>query len=158
MAATLGYVVLEVGEYTAAAILVAFIPMLFTAFAYRELNRAVPDCGTTFTWGTKAFGPVGRLDGRLGRRARRHDLPGERCRGRRRTTSTARSTRSASSRPTDLADNTAAVTSLGALSIALMTYVSYRGIEISARIQNLLVYFQYGVLVVFVRRRCSASS
>ena len=25
--------------------------------AYRELNRVIPDCGTTFTWAAKAFGP-----------------------------------------------------------------------------------------------------
>jgi amino acid transporter len=38
--------------------IVAFIPMLLVANAYRDLNRAAPDCGTTFTWGTKAFGPI----------------------------------------------------------------------------------------------------
>jgi hypothetical protein len=38
--------------------IVAFIPMLLVALAYRDLNRAAPDCGTVFTWGTKAFGPV----------------------------------------------------------------------------------------------------
>ena len=38
--------------------------MFFIAFAYRELNRAVPDCGTTFTWAAKAFGPwVGWIGG-----------------------------------------------------------------------------------------------
>ena len=38
--------------------------MLLVAVAYRELNRAAPDCGTTFTWGTKALGPwVGWLGG-----------------------------------------------------------------------------------------------
>ena len=31
--------------------------MLFISFAYKELNRADPDCGTTFTWATRAFGP-----------------------------------------------------------------------------------------------------
>jgi amino acid transporter len=64
LAATIGYVVLEVGEFAPASILAAFVPMLFIAYAYRELNRAVPDCGTTFTWGTKAFGPwVGWMGG-----------------------------------------------------------------------------------------------
>ena len=38
--------------------ILAFIPMLLVAIAYRDLNRAAPDCGTTFTWGTKAFGPI----------------------------------------------------------------------------------------------------
>lgn len=30
---------------------------MFIAFAYNELNSADPDCGTTFTWGPRAFGP-----------------------------------------------------------------------------------------------------
>ena len=64
LVATLGFVVLAVGAQAPIAFIVAFIPMLFIAFAYRELNNAVPDCGTTFTWGTKAFGPwVGWMGG-----------------------------------------------------------------------------------------------
>ena len=31
--------------------------MLLVAFGYRELNRAMPDSGTSFTWATRAFGP-----------------------------------------------------------------------------------------------------
>ena len=31
--------------------------MLLISFAYKELNKADPDCGTTFTWATRAFGP-----------------------------------------------------------------------------------------------------
>ena len=62
--ATLGFVVLTVGEQAPIAFIIAFMPMLLIAFAYRELNREVPDCGTTFTWATKAFGPwVGWLGG-----------------------------------------------------------------------------------------------
>jgi amino acid transporter len=148
LAATIGYVVLEVGEFTPAAILVAFIPMLFTAFAYRELNRAVPDCGTTFTWGAKAFGPwVGWIGGWAVALAGTIFLAN--------AAEVAAyyfysALASMGVGPAEgLADNPAAVTSLGALSIALMTYVSYRGIEISARMQNVLVYFQYGVLVLF---------
>ena len=37
--------------------LLAFVPMLFIAAAYYYLNRADPDCGTTFTWVTRAIGP-----------------------------------------------------------------------------------------------------
>ena len=58
LAATLGFIVIAVGIQAPIAIILAFVPMLFTAIAYREMNRAVPDCGTTFTWGTKAFGPI----------------------------------------------------------------------------------------------------
>ena len=37
--------------------LLAFVPMYLIAVAYRELNKAEPDCGTTFTWAARAFGP-----------------------------------------------------------------------------------------------------
>ena len=49
LVATLGWVVLAVGAQAPIAFIVAFIPMLFIAFAYRELNREIPDCGTTLT-------------------------------------------------------------------------------------------------------------
>lgn len=57
LVATLGFVITAVGIHAPIAFILAFVPMFFIAFAYRELNRAVPDCGTTFTWATKAFGP-----------------------------------------------------------------------------------------------------
>ena len=45
-------------------IIAGFLPMFFAAYAYRELNKVAPDCGTSFTWTTKAFGPyVGWLGG-----------------------------------------------------------------------------------------------
>ena len=58
LAATLGYVIVAVGAQAPLVFIVACIPMVFAAFAYQELNREAPDCGTTFVWGTKAFGPV----------------------------------------------------------------------------------------------------
>ena len=58
LAATLGYVIVAVGAQAPLVFIVACVPMIFAAFAYQELNRAMPDCGTTFVWGTKAFGPV----------------------------------------------------------------------------------------------------
>ncbi|MFD7661862.1 APC family permease [Streptomyces sp. NPDC059788] len=57
LTSTLGPTVGEVGLQTPAVFLAGFLPMLLVAFAYRELNRAVPDCGTSFTWSVKAFGP-----------------------------------------------------------------------------------------------------
>ena len=38
--------------------MISFIPMYLIAVAYQELNKAEPDCGTTFTWAARAFGPV----------------------------------------------------------------------------------------------------
>ena len=46
-----------VGAQIPAIILVGFIPMLLVAFGYRELNSAMPDSGTSFTWVSRAFGP-----------------------------------------------------------------------------------------------------
>ncbi len=57
LAATLGFIVAFVGVQSPIVVILAFVPMLFTAIGYQELNKADPDCGTTFTWATRAFGP-----------------------------------------------------------------------------------------------------
>src|ERR1700745_1875504 len=57
LAATLGFIVAGVGLQSPVIVILAFIPMLFTAIGYSELNKADPDGGTTFTWATRAFGP-----------------------------------------------------------------------------------------------------
>ncbi|MFF0293899.1 APC family permease [Kitasatospora sp. NPDC004615] len=54
---TLGTTVAAVGLQMPALFLAGFLPMLLVAFAYRELNKAIPDSGTSFTWTVKAFGP-----------------------------------------------------------------------------------------------------
>src|SRR6201996_9055481 len=57
LAATLGLIVVAVGLGAPIIALLAFIPMLLTSIGYSELNKADPDCGTTFTWASRAFGP-----------------------------------------------------------------------------------------------------
>lgn len=143
LVATLGFVVLAVGAQAPIAFVIAFVPMLFIAFAYRELNNAVPDCGTTFTWGTKAFGPwVGWMGGwgvavagmvvlaNLAQVAGIYfwSLFGD----------------------GSLSENVPLVTATGVVFIALMTYVSWRGVEIGERVQNVLLAVQYLLLAVFV--------
>ena len=143
LVATLGFVVAAVGGSAPIAFILAFIPMLLIAFAYRELNNEVPDCGTTFTWGTKAFGPwVGWMGGwgvavagtvvlaNLAQIAGIYlwTLIGD----------------------GSLAENVPLVTATGVFFIAAMTYVSYRGVEIGERIQNILLGLQYVVLALFV--------
>jgi hypothetical protein len=49
--------VAAVGPQAPAVTVLAFVPMLLTSIGYRELNKADPDYGTTFTWATRAFGP-----------------------------------------------------------------------------------------------------
>ncbi|MDK1475136.1 APC family permease [Streptomyces sp. 549] len=64
LTSTLGPTVSEVGPQMPAVFLAGFLPMLLVAFAYRELNKAVPDCGTSFTWTVKALGPrIGWMTG-----------------------------------------------------------------------------------------------
>src|ERR1051325_9910105 len=136
LVATLGFVVAVVGLQTPIAFILAFIPMFFIAFAYRELNRAVPDCGTTFTWATKAFGPwVGWLGGwgvavagiivlaNLAQIAGIYFwlLIGQQ----------------------ELSENTLVTTATGVVFIAAMVYVSYRGVEIGEKLQNVLLGVQY---------------
>src|SRR6266851_147729 len=57
IAATLVFVVIAVGLQSPTVAVLAFVPMLLTSIGYSELNKADPDCGTTFTWATRAFGP-----------------------------------------------------------------------------------------------------
>ena len=59
LAATLGFIVAVkgVGVHAPAVLLVSFIPMLLIAAAYKYLNRADPDAGTSFAWTTRALGP-----------------------------------------------------------------------------------------------------
>jgi amino acid transporter len=64
LTASVGPAASIVGDQTPAIFLVGFIPMLLVAFGYRALNTAMPDSGTSFTWGVRAFGPwLGWLTG-----------------------------------------------------------------------------------------------
>ena len=53
-----------VGVYAPGVFLASFVPMLLIASAFYYLNRADQDCGTTFSWVTRAMGPwIGWLGG-----------------------------------------------------------------------------------------------
>jgi amino acid transporter len=59
LAVTLGFVtaIAGMGFHAPAVMIVSFIPMLLIAAAYNYMNKADPDCGTSFTWVTRALGP-----------------------------------------------------------------------------------------------------
>ena len=143
LVATLGWVVMAVGAQAPIAFIIAFIPMLFIAAAYQELNREIPDCGTTFTWATKAFGPrVGWMGGWgvavagmvvLANLAQIGGIYFWLFLGQ-----------------DELAENTFVVTTTGVVFIALMCWISYRGLEIGERLQVVLLGLQYLALVLFV--------
>jgi amino acid transporter len=148
LAASLGFVVATtngdgiIGVKAPAIMLLAFVPMLLIAISYSELNKAEPDCGTTFTWASRAFGPwVGWLGGwgiiaadvivmaNLSQIAGSYSyrLVGA----------------------DSLADSTFWSTVAGIVWIIIMTYICYRGIEVSARIQYALLTIEVIILVIF---------
>lgn len=57
LAAVLAIVVVQVGVQAPAVLLVSFIPMFLIASSFYYMNRADPDCGTSFSWVTRAIGP-----------------------------------------------------------------------------------------------------
>jgi amino acid transporter len=144
LAATLGFIVAVkgVGVHAPAVMLVAFIPMLLVAAAYKYFNRADPDAGTTFAWVTRAFGPsLGWINGwaifladvvvmaSLSAIAAiyTYKLFGF----------------------TELGESKAAIIIAAVLWIAIMTWICYRGIELSARIQQVLLGAEVFILGLF---------
>jgi amino acid transporter len=122
--------------------LLAFVPMFLIAVAYSELNKAEPDCGTTFTWASRAFGPwVGWLGGwgiiaaDVIVMANLSQIAGS---------YTFRLVGAGS-----LAGSTFWSTVAGIVWIVIMTYICYRGIEVSARIQYALLSVEVFILIIF---------
>jgi len=143
LAATLGFVVAVtgVGVHAPAVLIVAFIPILFVSVGYRFFNLADPDAGTTFAWVTRAFGPqIGWINGWAIFLA---DI-----------IVMASLAVIASNYTFLLFDSTAHpstfVLILGAVIwIGLMTWICYRGIELSARVQMFLLSLEIFTLVLF---------
>jgi amino acid transporter len=144
LAASLGFIaaVAGVGLQSPAILLVAFIPMLLIAASYYYLNRADPDCGTTFSWVTRAMGPwVGWLGGwaivvaDIIVMANLAQIAGK-------YTFLLFDWNSA-------ANSTLAVTLVGVVWIAVMTAICYIGIELSARTQVVLLGFEILTLTAF---------
>jgi amino acid transporter len=57
LAATLGFIAAAVGLGSPAILLISFVPMFLVAGSYYYMNKADPDCGTSFSWVTKGMGP-----------------------------------------------------------------------------------------------------
>ena len=58
MAATAGLLAIAVGPQGPMAMILGFIPMLLVSAGFYYMNRADPDCGETFIWTARAFGPA----------------------------------------------------------------------------------------------------
>lgn len=144
LAATLGLLVAVggVGVHAPAVLLVSFIPMFCISVAYRALNRVDPDCGTSFAWVTRALGPgLGWMTGfaifaadvivmaTLSEIAGKYlfILVGWQS----------------------AANSTLALVLAATAFIALMTWVAYRGVELSARLQQALLGLELAILGIF---------
>jgi amino acid transporter len=144
LAATLGFIAADegVGVHAPAVLLASFIPMLLVAAGYRYMNRADPDAGTTFAWTTRAFGPLtGWINGWAIFLADVLVM--------------ASLAYIAATYTFQLFDWHWAEAHSGAalvgsiLWILLMTWICHRGIELSARVQQLLLTYEVIMLAVF---------
>ncbi len=144
LAATLGFVVAVggMGAHAPAIMIVSFVPMLLIAAGYYWLNRADPDCGTSFTWVTRAMGP--RLGWLTGWAIVVSDVV------------VMAALAYIAGKYTFLlfgldaaANNLLDVSIAATVWIALMTWICYTGIELSARTQYVLLTAEVIILGVF---------
>ena len=144
LAATLGFIVAVVGLGAPIVAVIAFVPIFLTSIGYSELNKADPDCGTTFTWAARAFGPkTGWAGGwaivaadvlvmaSLAQVAGQYVFLLFGAKG--------------------IGSNATSgwVLLVGLMWIAAMTYICYRGIEVSAWFQRVLLGVELVMLLVF---------
>ena len=140
IAASLGPIAAVAGYQSAGIMLIAFVPMLFIAVAFYHLNRADPDCGTTFAWARRAVGPrtgwlagwsvivanilvmpsLADIAGRYSFQMIGFDSP-----------------------------SALAVAAVGVVWIGTITAICYLGIALSARTQHILLGTELVILVVF---------
>ena len=148
LAASLGFVVATtngdgiVGVKAPAIMLLAFVPMFLIAIAYQQLNKAEPDCGTTFTWASRAFGPRAGWLGGWGIIAADVIVMAN-------LAQIAGSYSFQLMGLDSLAESSLWSTVAGVLWIIIMTYICYRGIEVSARLQYALLGIELIVLIAF---------
>jgi amino acid transporter len=144
LAATIGFicVIAGMGTHAPAVIIVSFIPMFCIAVAYKEMNTADPDCGTTFSWMSRAMGAGWGWVG--GWAVIFADI-----------VVNANQAQIAGSYGFQLfglhaaANSTVDVTILGVIFIAGLTWICWRGIELSARTQQFLLGFEMVTLIIF---------
>ncbi len=144
LAATIGFIaaIAGMGTHAPAVIIVSFLPMVCIALAYKYLNNADPDCGTTFSWMSRAMGAGwGWVAGWAilfadivvnANQAQIAGVYGFQLFG------------------LDAASNsTLDVTVLGVIFIIVLTWICWKGIELSARTQQFLLGFEMATLIIF---------
>ncbi|MGO9165097.1 MAG: APC family permease [Streptosporangiaceae bacterium] len=143
LAATLFFVVAAVGLKSPAVAVLAFIPMLLCSIGYSEMNKADPDCGTTFTWATRAFGPKTGWAGGWGIVAADILVMASLAQVAGQYVFLLVGANGIGSNPTSIW-----VLMVGILWIIAMSYICYRGIEVSAWFQRILLTVEVLMLLV----------
>jgi len=143
LAATLGFIVALVGLQAPVIVLLAFVPILFVSVGYQQLNKKEPDCGTTFTWATKAFGPKSGWMGGWGIIAADVLVMASLAQVAGQYVFLLFGAHGIGEDPTS-----GWVLTVGLLWMAVMTYICYRGIEISAAMQRWLLTLEVTMLAV----------
>lgn len=143
LAVTVGLLVATVGDAAPVALAVSAVPVVLVALCFAELNREMPDCGTSYAWTERGLGRrTGPMVGwvtvmacvlvmsNLAQVAALYsfDLLGR----------------------DGLADSRAAQAVVGSGFIVLMAWLAYRGIRIAARTQVVLVVLEFAALAWFV--------
>src|SRR5580698_6317484 len=143
LAATLGFVVIAIkGLQSPIIAILAFVPMLFISYAYKELNNADPDCGTTFTWATRAFGPKTGWFGGWGIVAADILVMASLAQIAGQYVFLLFGAKSIGGNP-----SSGWVLLVGIIWMILMTYICYRGIEVSAMLQRALLGIEIVILL-----------
>ncbi len=142
LASILGPMALLVGFATPVVLLVSFIPMALTSVSFLYLNRRDPDCGTTFSWVTRAMGPMpGFIAGWviaatgiliIGSLAETAVTYGLLLFG-----------------LDDLAASRAVVIGGASVLIVIMVALAVAGADSSIKLQSVLTYLQVGILLAF---------
>ena len=142
LAVSVGLLVAYVGGAAPWLLAAAAIPVVLVALCFRELNRAEPDCGTTFAWSEKAFGlGTGRMVGWITVMA---------CVLVMSNLAQVAAIYTYSLVGLDgLAGSRLAQAGLGSIFIGVMAYLAYRGVRIAARTQVILVTIELAALLWF---------
>src|ERR1700682_515472 len=148
---TLAALALAVGLGGPAAIWVGFLPVTGIAIAYYYLNRAMPNCGTSYTWTSKALHPsLGFLSGWV---VIVTDLlfmsfAAPQCGQALLQLFNAWNLTSLGPITLDAANSTAA-TIFGVVFLAIVTYMCVVGIQLAARLQWVLLAIEYLIVLGF---------
>ncbi|MCL1869812.1 MAG: APC family permease [Promicromonosporaceae bacterium] len=145
LAVTVGLLAAAVGAAAPVALALSAIPVVLVALCFRELNRELPDCGTSYAWAQRALGRrAGGLSGWLAIAAcllvmanlaqisalYLFDLLGL----------------------DGLAGSRLAQAAVGCAAIGVMAWLAYRGVQVAARVQTVLVVVEVGALLWFAGR------